>query len=964
MILDLHSFLSLLLFFSFRFIQPFFFIALFLSGTLVAQSSYPDIDLLRSRLIPVAEDLGLKGSSISVQSCLNKLQADGRFSDMNSKSEVLTYRILKMAQAYRTDDDFYQSKPLKEGIYSALRYWLDNQIQSSSWTARSFNEPNAGAAIGLMMWDQMQIDKQASQQDYQFLTLLEKDLIAMCNQTWTDMSHLYDPHLGANLGFRLFGMLGRAVLINHPDSVGRVHDHFLSSFEVGLGKDGQGNNVFFHVGQTPDYSWHQHNFDGGQHYWLGYGMRWIEEAIYYAERTKGTPWAFGAEQFQQLENCYLEGIQYLFYKGQGLYSVAGRDGLRDSHWSLETYVYKRLISDLKAVAGNQLNRIPELDQAYDYLNRPNDPSFSISRYYHNSDLLIQGRPNHYMALKMISTRTVGPESGNGNGKKVFHFGGGSTMIHHQGGEYDKARVGWNYRALPGITAEQKTSSLPLVDWGWDAGGKNEFAGGLDDDTLACAGFKLNRDNAYATVKANKGYFFFDQEMVCLGSNIRQTGNVDKDIWTTLNQPEWRSTVTYNTAGYQQQINLNADKQLNFTLNQPAWFHQDGIGYVVIPNSSQTQLKLWAESRTGKWSDLDGRNPSQNQSVDIFQLSINHGKDPSNDTYQYMVIPGMSASEMDSYVSNLPIAILRNSASVQAVQHKDLQTTQAIFYDTDEKIQTVDGMVIGTSKPVILMIKENSDGLQIRWADPLQSQSKVVINVNRKLNPAANILWDPVLEQSSITLDFPVGLEVGTLQEEAFGFVSEGGGTFPVVWGDIDAEPLPDQGKVQIHWMTESEEDNASFQIERSGDGFFFIPLGSMPTAGNGSARQSYAWSDLDPLEGQAFYRIRQTDLNGTYSYSPATEAFYDPLGKVRVDLYPIPARQGELIYAQLTVPDASIRSVSLMTASGEEIRRYPIPSDKLRYDLRIETHGLPAGNYFLTMHSPQSSTVRQIVILD
>jgi hypothetical protein len=744
-------------------------------------------------------------------------------------------------------------------------------------------------------------------------------------------------------------MLGRAVLINNPDSVQFVHDHFLSSFEVGLGKNGQGNSVFFHVGQTPDYSWHQHNFDGSQHYWLGYGMRWIEEAIYYSEFTDGTSWALGSAQFQQLEDCYLEGIQYLFYRGQGLYSAAGRDGLRKAHWSLETYVYKRLIDDLKAAGGSDLRRLPELNQARAYLNNVSDPSFSVNRYYQNSDLLIKGRPNHYFALKMISNRTVGPESGNGNGKKVFHFGGGSTMIHQQGGEYTKARVGWNYRALPGITAEQKTSSLPLVDWGWDNGGLNAFAGGLDNDTLACAGFQLHRDNSYATVRGNKGYFFFDREMVCLGSNIHQAGPTGKEIWTSLNQPEWRTPVTYRIGGSKQELSMNSDNQLNFSLNQTGWIHQDGIGYVVLPGSAPTDLKLWAETRSGNWRDLDSRNSSQTEQVEIFQLSINHGTNPSADAYQYIVVPEIQANEMDGYLAQLPIRILRNSSAVQAVKHLPSRTTQAIFYDATEQVQTDNGLLIETDRPVILMIQEEANGLRIRWSDPLQSQSQVVISLNQAF-------------QSSIFLDFPDGLEVGTSQEAFFAYEENGGGTFPLVWGEIQAEAQPELGKVQLLWSTESEENNAQFQIERSRDGLLFSAQDQITSQGNSTTVQSYVWDDPLPASGKSFYRLRQIDLDGQYSYSPLAEVLYKPSTSIRIEAYPVPVRRGEKLRLVLYASQNSVPYVQLVDMMGREVRRYPISGEGEKVELRLETDGLTTGIYFLTAGSAGEVATRQIVI--
>lgn len=69
-------------------------------------------------------------------------------------------------------------------------------------------------------------------------------------------------------------------------------------------------------------------------------------------------------------------------------------------------------------------------------------------------------------------------------------------------------------------------------------------------------------------------------------------------------------------------------------------------------------------------------------------------------------------------------------------------------------------------------------------------------------------------------------------------------------------------KVEVKWSTASETNNDYFTIERSADALSYLPIGNIPGAGNSSMTHNYMFTDMDPLAGQSYYRLRQTDFNG------------------------------------------------------------------------------------------------------
>src|SRR5690554_3697278 len=70
-------------------------------------------------------------------------------------------------------------------------------------------------------------------------------------------------------------------------------------------------------------------------------------------------------------------------------------------------------------------------------------------------------------------------------------------------------------------------------------------------------------------------------------------------------------------------------------------------------------------------------------------------------------------------------------------------------------------------------------------------------------------------------------------------------------------------EVELIWKTASELNNDYFTIERSADGFVWENLQTIQGAGNSTQVLDYAWTDLSPYAGISYYRLKQTDYDGT-----------------------------------------------------------------------------------------------------
>jgi hypothetical protein len=76
------------------------------------------------------------------------------------------------------------------------------------------------------------------------------------------------------------------------------------------------------------------------------------------------------------------------------------------------------------------------------------------------------------------------------------------------------------------------------------------------------------------------------------------------------------------------------------------------------------------------------------------------------------------------------------------------------------------------------------------------------------------------------------------------------------------------GEMELKWTTATELNNDFFTLERSLNMFFFEPVAVVKGAGNSSKEIKYSVIDHQAPEQITYYRLKQTDLDGDYTFSP------------------------------------------------------------------------------------------------
>ncbi|MDX2285382.1 MAG: hypothetical protein NW241_14550 [Bacteroidia bacterium] len=192
--------------------------------------------------------------------------------------------------------------------------------------------------------------------------------------------------------------------------------------------------------------------------------------------------------------------------------------------------------------------------------------------------------------------------------------------------------------------------------------------------------------------------------------------------------------------------------------------------------------------------------------------------------------------------------------------------------------------------------------------------------------------------------------------------------FPVTWIGIQARWLPRTPlrAAQVEWSTASEQASDMFQVLRRPDqpGAVWELLGEVPAAGYSSQPRSYVFVDHqipDRADLQAWiYRIRQTDLDGAFTYSSSVLLRADDAGSGSLELVPNPARASVRILAHAAPGDALL-FLTLTDAQGRQVLRTRL-DDPQYCDAAWPLAALPAGIYTVSLETRQGIASRRLQV--
>lgn len=135
---------------------------------------------------------------------------------------------------------------------------------------------------------------------------------------------------------------------------------------------------------------------------------------------------------------------------------------------------------------------------------------------------------------------------------------------------------------------------------------------------------------------------------------------------------------------------------------------------------------------------------------------------------------------------------------------------------------------------------------------------------------------------------------------------------PMKLGNFSAAPK--NGTVRLFWQTLTESQSRDFAIERSADGRNFSKIGEVAAAGQSDLSRDYNFTDVQPLSGSSFYRLRMNDLDGTSSVSRVIVVNTENKSS-GVKLYPNPI--GDNIQFQISGKEGEKVKVEVIDLAGK-----------------------------------------------
>lgn len=632
----------------------------------------------------------------SIDKNLALFQENGSFSDIDYDDTQMTNwtpikhieRLSDFVYAYTNEKNkYYQNEDLYQKIVKGLEYWYDVDSESDNWWHNQISEPQK---LGVLLI-QMRIGKKQIPQE------LETKILKRIQETGGDPA----KWTGANRTDIALHWIYRSCLTQNEADLKTAIDNVFNPVVYTTEEGFQHDNSYF-----------QH---GEQLYIGGYGDEILKGVTQVASYALGTQYQLDKEKVELLSK-FMRETYYRAVRGQNMsFDVVGRSVSRPGLLNKRTTAtYAKRMIDIDPTHADEYKAIIAR------LNRKQPADYQVTAshtHYFRGDYSLHVRPQYNFDVRLASTRTKKCEYGNKENLKTYFMSDGCTNITQTGDEYFNIFPVWNWCHIPGTTAPQ-LEKVPMDPKAWGVLGTSTYAGGVSDSIYGATAYAYMDTNPEVNTGAKKSWYFFDNEVVCLGAGIQSTSTYP--VHTTVNQCFLKGGILVDK-GDKEETLANG----SHTLQAPQWVLHDKIGYFF---PQKEEVFLTAQTQSGRWYDINTSKSKKEEKMDVFTLGINHGVGPKDGSYAYIVVPGKtSAQEMKAYQKKNAIEILSNNPKIQAVRNTKLNVWMVTFFEAGTF--THKELSVTVDKPCILMIKDiTSKSANLHIADPGQTQSPIQVEL--------------------------------------------------------------------------------------------------------------------------------------------------------------------------------------------------------------------------------------------
>ncbi|GBD86933.1 hypothetical protein BMS3Abin03_00858 [bacterium BMS3Abin03] len=175
--------------------------------------------------------------------------------------------------------------------------------------------------------------------------------------------------------------------------------------------------------------------------------------------------------------------------------------------------------------------------------------------------------------------------------------------------------------------------------------------------------------------------------------------------------------------------------------------------------------------------------------------------------------------------------------------------------------------------------------------------------------------------------------------------------------------MDNNGEIELKWTTATELNNQMFEIQRRNEDNQFATIGYVEGNGTSANPHNYTYIDNANISGTLYYRLKQVDFGGMYTYSD--EVKIEASGVLTFELeqnYPNPFNPSTLI--AYSIPQEGFVSLNIYNLLGEKVATLVNSIQEAgRYEVSFDASSLASGIYVYSLKSGSSLTSRKMLLM-
>lgn len=499
----------------------------------------------------------------------------------------------------------------------------------------------------------------------------------------------------------------------------------------------------------------------------GYGQEFLPQYLQLQEFFTGTSWSLDGSATASLvdwivNGCDLSAFRWQYFQntlGRGLtgYSTTGINALATAYASIrlanvattadaaklramvKEWLTSRSGIDLRTTAGSDIPNYLAAKSYYDNHHAATVARAQLDFYKHftETSYTVVQRPTWAAGVAMFTKDTVNNtrpqiktnETSNGDTPQGAFLANGALQLmnydflQYANGYYEN--IDW--LRIPGTTVDSE-----IAPSGQRYENASNFAGGVVLGRYGVTGFQLEpkagtSQTALGKFHARKAWFFFDKEIVALGSDIRRTDtSVNHRIHT--NVENWRlNPANDNVFKIDDDTTPGSLVTQATTLGSTVYYKDGATRAWLQGNVAGTDTGYVFPAGANISLRRDHRFTADPKGVvddaKFLTMWISHGI-PSNGSYRYILLPNHTEAQTNTYANSPEVSVLENSADAQAVNKSSLGLTGVLFLKNQNKtVQMPAGTsFLASDKIAAALVEETADKLTLAVSDPTWENS--------------------------------------------------------------------------------------------------------------------------------------------------------------------------------------------------------------------------------------------------